>query len=108
MHRCSALHNTIVKHRWQASGHDLATRFAMTRWKPFQFLAQLNATSTFLAVIKFLQLALHPQSNLAPHEAMDDVFSLSCDLTAPRTMRGALGEGMGEIDRVALYLTGDH
>jgi hypothetical protein len=105
--RCSALHNAIVKHQWQASGHDPATLPTMTWWQSPRFAAHLEDLSKYLpeCLVKFFQRALHPESNLASNEFAGNMFYPSRGLATPDTLWGELREDMGNGDRVALYLT---
>jgi hypothetical protein len=101
--RCSALHNAIVKHQWQANGHDLATLPTTTWWETPRFADQLDEISKHLpeCLVKFLQKALHPQGDLA-----GNMFYTSPGLATPQELWGELGEDMSDpASCIALYLT---
>jgi len=105
--RCSALHNAIVKHQWQAGGNDPDTLPATTWWQSPRFAAHLNNLSKHLpdSLVKFLQRTLHPNGNLAADEPAGNMFYLIRGLATPDTLWSELGEDMGDGDRIALYLT---
>jgi hypothetical protein len=106
--RCSALHNAIVKHQWQASGKDLATLLpTMTWWESPCFADQLDAMSKHLpeSLVRFLQQALHPEGHVARGAILGNMFYLSSGLAGPGNFWTELSEDMDDSDRIALYLT---
>lgn len=105
--RCSALHNAIIKHQWQASGRDLAALPQKTWWDSEQFADQLDSVGKNLpeCLVEFLQRALHPRTHLDPDTLAGNMFYLSLGLAAPQTLWRELGEEMGDGYHVALYLT---
>jgi hypothetical protein len=106
--RCSILHNAIVKHRWQASGHDLESLLPTTTWwESPRFANDLDAMSENLpeCIVKFLQRALHPDGHPTLDAKSGNMFYLSRGLAGPETFWTELSEEMGDSDHIALYLT---
>jgi hypothetical protein len=60
--RCSALHNVIVKHAWQAEGYDLAELPTTTWWHRPDYSPRLDELQKLLpaSLVEFLKQALTP------------------------------------------------
>ena len=63
--RCSALHNAIVKHAWQAEGYDLADLPAATWWQISDYAPRLGEVRKELpeSLVEFLKRALTQPSH---------------------------------------------
>jgi hypothetical protein len=118
--RCSALHNAIVRHAWQAQGHDLADLLSTTWWQRQEYAHALDGVQEHLpeSLIEFLKRAICPANEeLPPDSSGSHFFYLSDCLSSPDMLwSDSLWYGVGgsdgggsstrEIDRIALYLTG--
>jgi hypothetical protein len=108
--RCSALHNAIVKHAWQAEGYDLANLPTTTWWQRPDYASKLGEVQKHLpeSLVEFLKRALHPVAKELPDSSRYYFFHLSDGLARPDSLWFEVGENEGEmggIERVALYLT---
>jgi hypothetical protein len=108
--RCSALHNAIVKHAWQAEGHDLADLPTTTWWQRSDCAPRLGEVQKELpkSLVEFLKRALSPAAEELPDSSRFYFFYLSDCLAGPDSLWYEVGEPEGEmggIERVALYLT---
>jgi len=111
--RCSALHNAIVKHAWQAEGYDLADLPSTTWWQRQDYAPKLDELQEHLpeSLINFLKRALSPAAKQLPDSSRYYFFYLSDGLANPDALWREVGEPEGEmggIERVALYLTDTH
>lgn len=125
--RCSALHNAIVRHAWQAQGYDLADLPSTTWWQRYDYAHRLDEVQEHLpeSLIEFLKRAICPADGELPDGSGSRFFFLSDCLSSPDMLWSdslwygvdqAQGEADGptqssssnstrEIDRIALYLT---
>jgi hypothetical protein len=108
--RCSALHNAIVKHAWQAEGYDLADLPTTTWWQRPDYASKLDEVEKHLpeSLVDFLKRAIHPAAKELPDSSRYYFFHLSDGLAHPHSLWYEVGEDEGEmggIERVALYLT---
>jgi hypothetical protein len=108
--RCSALHNAIIKHAWQAEGYDLADLPTTTWWQRSDYAHRLDEVQKHLpeSLVEFFKRAIHPASKELPDSSRYYFFHLSDGLAHPDSLWFEVGEDegeMGRIERVALYLT---
>lgn len=125
--RCSALHNAIVRHAWQAQGNDLADLPSTTWWQRHDYARRLDEVQEHLpgSLIEFLKRAICPADEELPEGSGSRFFYLSDCLSSPDMLwSDSLWYGVGplegeadaqtqsspsnstrEIDRIALYLT---
>jgi hypothetical protein len=81
--RCSALHNVIVKHAWQAEGYDLAELPTTTWWHRPDYSPRLDELQKLLpaSLIEFLKQALAPAADELLDSSRYYFFCLSASLT---------------------------
>jgi len=108
--RCSALHNAIVKHAWQAEGYHLADLPTATWWQRPDYAPRLDELQEYLpeSLVEFLKRALSLAAEELPDSSRYYFFYLSDCLSHPDSLWYEVGEPEGEmggIERVALYLT---
>lgn len=125
--RCSALHNAIVKHAWQAQGCDLADLPSTTWWQRRDYAHRLDEVQKYLpnSLVEFLKRAICPVTEELPDSSGSYFFYLSDCLAGPDMLWSdshwyGIGppEGVADsqtqdesstctrdIDRIALYLT---
>lgn len=125
--RCSALHNAIVKHAWQAQGYDLADLPSTTLWQRQAYAHRLDEVQKYLpnSLLEFLKRAICPATEELPDSSGSYFFYLSDCLAGPDMLWSdshwyGLGppEGVADsqtqdessnstrdMDRIALYLT---
>jgi len=113
--RCSALHNAIVKHAWQAEGYDLADLPTTTWWQRSDYAPRLSEVQKHLpeSLVEFLKRALSPAADELPDSSRYYFFYFAQCLSPPDSLWSdsmwfQVGEEeveMGGIERIALYLT---
>jgi hypothetical protein len=125
--RCSALHNAIVKHAWQAQGYDLADLPLTTWWQRQDYAHKLGEVQKYLpeSLIEFLKRAICPAIEEFPDSSGFYFFYLSDWLAGPDMLwsdshwygigppegvadsqtQGEPSNSTRDIDRIALYLT---
>lgn len=108
--RCSALHNAIVKHAWQAQGYHLADLPTTTWWQRPDYASRLHDLQEHLpeSLVAFLKRALSPAAGELPDASKYYFFYLSDGLANPDSLWSEVGQSegkMGGIERIALYLT---
>jgi hypothetical protein len=81
--RCSALHNGIVKHAWQAEGYDLAKLPTTTWWHRPDYSPRLDELQKLLpaSLVEFLKQALTPAADELLDSSRYYFFYLSAGLT---------------------------
>lgn len=108
--RCSALHNAIVRHAWQAQGYDLADLPTTTWWQRPDHASRLHELQQHLpeSLIGFLKRALSPAAEELPDASRYYFFYLADGLADPDSLCSEVGQPEGEMggfQRIALYLT---
>jgi hypothetical protein len=120
--RCSALHNAIVRHAWQAQGYDLADLPSTTWWQRQDHADRLADVQEHLpeSLVEFLKRVICPAKEELPESTEHCFFCLSDCLASPGMLwsdsqwfgvKPPEYEADGpfnstrEIDRIALYLT---
>ena len=125
--RCSALHNAIVKHAWQAQGYDLAHMPSTTWWQRRDYAHRLDEVQKYLpnSLVEFLKRAICPAAEEFPVNSASHFFYLADCLAGPDMLcTDSHWYGIGppegvadsqtqdepsnstrDIDRIALYLT---
>lgn len=103
--RCSALHNAIIRHQWQARGYDLANMPTMTWWQIPQHTDHLDGVEKVLpqSLVQFLKRAL--DTEYWP-EWSSTFFHFVQGLASPKQMWQEVGQGIqdhDETERIALY-----
>ena len=107
--RCSSLHNAIIRHQWQDSGYELDGLPITTWWQRSEYTSQLDKVGKYLpgSLIEFSKLALQPEGYPEhPNRTHAGLFFyIAPCLASPEQAWHEVDSDIGEIERVALYLT---